>query len=268
MEDLDERSESPSSPGTVYENLCTICDKPSKYRCPKCSTFSCSLECVKVHKDESGCDGVRDKTAYVPIEEFHERHLLSDYHFLENIGRTIDNAQRSKKKFGLMHYLPHNLYRLQKAARERKIDLHILPLMFARRKASTTFLRYNDRRIFWKLEWKFPQCDFTSCDDRVDEDMLLGACLDKYLLPESIDIAGNKLMYYQSLGHKGVSVFLKKESSAANENKYVLLNQNKSLKRNFRGKKIIEFPTLLVVPNIHISCYIESSPNDEIKDID
>ncbi|GBM63722.1 hypothetical protein AVEN_95526-1, partial [Araneus ventricosus] len=49
---------------------------------------------------------------------------------------------------------------------------------------------------------------------------------------------------------------------------YVLLNQNKSLKRNFKGKKIIEYPTLLVVPNIHVSCYLESSIKNEIKDTD
>lgn len=54
---------------------------------------------------------------------------------------------------------------------------------------------------------------------RVDEDMLLGACLDKYLLPESLDTSGNKIIYYQSLGHKGVSVLLKKESSDVNESR-------------------------------------------------
>ncbi|GBL61145.1 Box C/D snoRNA protein 1 [Araneus ventricosus] len=112
MESLDESSGSPSSTGIVYENLCSVCNEPSKYRCPKCSTFSCSLECVKVHKEETACDGVRDKTAFIPLDEFQERHLLSDYHFLENIGRTIDNAQRSKKKFGLMHYLPHEIFKM------------------------------------------------------------------------------------------------------------------------------------------------------------
>ncbi|RXM34322.1 Box C/D snoRNA protein 1 [Acipenser ruthenus] len=36
-----------------------------------------SLPCVKRHKSESGCSGVRDKAAFVPIGEFDEINLLS-----------------------------------------------------------------------------------------------------------------------------------------------------------------------------------------------
>lgn len=60
-----------------FYSPCSSCNAPSKYRCPKCSVFSCSLDCVKAHKVETKCDGIRDKTAFVPIDEFKDRHLLS-----------------------------------------------------------------------------------------------------------------------------------------------------------------------------------------------
>lgn len=36
-----------------------------------------SLSCVKKHKAEMTCNGVRDKTAYVSIQQFTEMNLLS-----------------------------------------------------------------------------------------------------------------------------------------------------------------------------------------------
>ncbi|GFY37831.1 hypothetical protein TNIN_186821 [Trichonephila inaurata madagascariensis] len=248
---------SQSQEKSLYHNLCSTCNEPSKYRCPKCLTLSCSLNCVKAHKEKSGCDGIRDKTAFVPLEEFKDRHLHSDYHFLEDVIRSLDNAQRLKRNFGFMHFLPPNLFRLQSVAKRRKTELRILPVAFARRKASTTYLRYSDGKIFWKLEWVFPLCDLTYSDARVDEEQLLGECLDKYLLIDSEEDFGEKLDYYRALGHKGVSVLIKDERTPANVTRFLELNQNKSLRQNFKGKKIIEFPTLLVVPVIHLSCYLD-----------
>ena len=40
------------------KSLCTIChNEVVKYKCPSCSTRSCSVECVKKHKIESNCSG-------------------------------------------------------------------------------------------------------------------------------------------------------------------------------------------------------------------
>ncbi|KFM57378.1 Box C/D snoRNA protein 1, partial [Stegodyphus mimosarum] len=228
--------------GSVFQSICATCSAPSKYRCPKCSVLSCSLQCVKAHKQEKNCDGIREKTAFVPAEEFKDRHLLSDYHFLEEIGRTVDNANRAKRSHGCFHYLPPNLYRLKMAAKARKTDLQILPMVFSKRKISTTYIRYSDRKIFWRIEWNFPLCNFSCADERIDEEELLGKCLDKYLLPEKSDSLRDKLQYYHSMGHSGVVVLLKKEDSTANDLKYYILKQNKSLKKNFRRKRIIEFP--------------------------
>lgn len=47
----------------------------SKVKVPSLCPFS--LPCVKKHKAELTCNGVRDKTAYVSIQQFTEMNLLS-----------------------------------------------------------------------------------------------------------------------------------------------------------------------------------------------
>ena len=75
--------------------LCEVCsDKEYKYQCPRCEQKTCSLECCRRHKELAECSGQRDKTKYVPKEEFDERSFLSDYRFLEEHARLIDAAAR------------------------------------------------------------------------------------------------------------------------------------------------------------------------------
>lgn len=56
---------------------CFQCGKAAKYCCPKCSTRSCSLPCVKQHKKKEECDGVRNKAAFVSLADFTDLNLLS-----------------------------------------------------------------------------------------------------------------------------------------------------------------------------------------------
>lgn len=58
--------------------VCEECKfNPSKYKCPGCSIRSCSLPCVKAHKQRTGCTGKRNQTQYVPISQFDDNLLLS-----------------------------------------------------------------------------------------------------------------------------------------------------------------------------------------------
>jgi len=82
---------------TVPANLlCEICCLSRRqYKCPRCSVFSCSLECCKRHKVERACDGRRDRTSYVSIQTFSNTTLRNDYHFLEDVLQTKDSAKRT-----------------------------------------------------------------------------------------------------------------------------------------------------------------------------
>ena len=58
---------------------CEICSsKAAIYKCPKCEMVTCSLECSKRHKRlKNFCDGIRDKTKYVPLKKFGYMELVS-----------------------------------------------------------------------------------------------------------------------------------------------------------------------------------------------
>lgn len=58
--------------------LCHICkEKDWKYTCPRCLVHSCCMTCIKRHKLDTDCSGIRDKTSYVPLREYNESNMMS-----------------------------------------------------------------------------------------------------------------------------------------------------------------------------------------------
>lgn len=80
---------------------CETCNAiPHKYTCPGCSVKTCSLPCVRKHKEDTGCTGQRDKTKFVRKDEFTELDFLNDYKFLEESSQIIDSAKRQAEVLG------------------------------------------------------------------------------------------------------------------------------------------------------------------------
>ena len=81
-----------------YSRKCELCNENlSKYKCPRCFVETCSLQCVKQHKIDNNCSGVRDQAAFVDMKKFNDRHLLNglyEYRFLHD-----------HKKFATMLYM-------------------------------------------------------------------------------------------------------------------------------------------------------------------
>ncbi|CAK6971376.1 box C/D snoRNA protein 1 isoform X2 [Scomber scombrus] len=117
---------------------CSVCgSEEAKYRCPACLTHSCSLLCVKKHKGDSGCSGVRNKTAFVTLSLFDEMTLLNDYRFLEDTGRFADGANRDN-----LIRTPRSTLKTKKLAsnaRKMNITLRFLPITFTKSKENSTF---------------------------------------------------------------------------------------------------------------------------------
>ncbi|KZT74289.1 hypothetical protein DAEQUDRAFT_640414, partial [Daedalea quercina L-15889] len=69
--------------------ICAVCRaKPAIYTCPRCIMRTCSMPCSNRHKTlGDGCSGVRNKAAYVPMNEYGYMSLMNDYTFLEEMGR-------------------------------------------------------------------------------------------------------------------------------------------------------------------------------------
>ncbi|CAD5123048.1 DgyrCDS11429 [Dimorphilus gyrociliatus] len=121
---------------------CEVCnEKQSKYTCPKCSVRTCSLECVKQHKKAVDCDGKRDKTAYLSLDKFNDNVLYSDYYFLEDVNRAVENSERGPRHSNRLK-LPEKRERLCKNAKKIGVTLEFLPKGMAKNRRNKSF--YNN----------------------------------------------------------------------------------------------------------------------------
>lgn len=90
----------PSSASASAPAPCSLCSIPSKYTCPGCGARTCSLQCSKSHKANSGCSGERNKVAYVPMKEYTWGSMMNDYVFLEEMGRRAGEVGKEIVKGG------------------------------------------------------------------------------------------------------------------------------------------------------------------------
>jgi hypothetical protein len=57
-------------------NMCETCKvEKYKYKCPACQFKSCSLKCIKLHKEKLNCTGERDPTKFVKKKQYSELNL-------------------------------------------------------------------------------------------------------------------------------------------------------------------------------------------------
>ncbi|KAJ3723298.1 hypothetical protein C8R42DRAFT_539567, partial [Lentinula raphanica] len=68
--------------------LCKICNaRYAIYTCPRCKIKTCSLPCSSNHKSSTGCSGERNKVEFVNMRDYSWGTLMSDYTYLEDVGR-------------------------------------------------------------------------------------------------------------------------------------------------------------------------------------
>lgn len=157
---------------------CMICHlNPKVYKCPRCSILTCSLACCLSHKKSMECTGQRDRTEYVPVKEFRESNLRSDYHFLEDVLQTKRRAKLlfhkekssrinknlkdpassdliSHTKTYISQHVPA-VKKIIKAALARNINLLILSPGMTKRKVNTTYYQQNVDICFWRIHVVF-----------------------------------------------------------------------------------------------------------------
>ncbi|CAH2310415.1 Hypothetical predicted protein [Pelobates cultripes] len=232
-----------SPPSLTSCEACGVSE--AKYRCPRCLRYSCSLQCVKQHKMDSSCNGVRDKTEFVTIGKFNEMHLLSDYRFLEDAGRLVDCAARDR----LLPRQTSNKFLnfMKNRARKHSIDLKILPIGFAKRKMNSTYFHKKEQRFYWHVKFQFPQSEAEYTEKGVPDNKILHKILERYIDPtESDPVIRQRLQIYTS-SPSGVKVFMVLDQKKLGLGRYVELDLQKSLLDNLHNKTVIEFPTLCVV---------------------
>ncbi|XP_071736107.1 uncharacterized protein [Rutidosis leptorrhynchoides] len=158
-----------------------------KYKCPGCTLRSCSLTCVKAHKQRTGCTGKRQQqTEFVPLSKFDDNILLSDYNMLEDVKRIADSAKRRRVQLCGNYFgvgIPYSLRNLHNAAWNRRIRLFFLPSGMSKRETNQTTFNRKWKTISWTIEWCFHSNDIKLIDHKVNEKSNLHSVIQKHLKP-------------------------------------------------------------------------------------
>lgn len=220
----------------------------AKYTCPKCELKTCCLNCLNIHKKELNCDGIRDKTKYIPIKKITESDLMKDYAFLENCTNYTAARKHDKiKRFTAYNRsLPVNLSKLKAAANDRNIKLNFLLQNFEKHNKNTTHYDWKSKVIYWRIEWRFINAN--NCervDERCDENETITNLIQKYFQINNSD--NSALEYYQSKGLANVRILLKAEGIRFCRQRYHAMDLNKTLNDNLQRCTIVEYPVMYVI---------------------
>lgn len=166
----------------LLTSLCTICRVEAPiYKCPRCGTRTCSLSCVKKHKNWSSCNGERDPTVFITLDKLKtDAGIDHDYNFLTKIERSVERAERvlredrdilpqkdtepprKKTRFnkgqsrgrttvgdGSRQWNRGAIQRM----RELRIRVSSVPYGMTRSKENKTTWNNRTRTINWQVEW-------------------------------------------------------------------------------------------------------------------
>ncbi|KAM6571799.1 hypothetical protein CsatA_015879 [Cannabis sativa] len=225
--------------------LCEECKlNDSKYKCPGCSIRSCSLPCVKAHKQRTGCTGKRDRTQFVPISQFDDNQLISDYNLLEEVKRASDSAQRMRKK--LCKYnnyrLPFFLRSVRSAAASRRTKILFLPGGMVKREKNQTTYDKRKKCIYWTIEWQFHSTDVVLLDHGIDENMNISSIIRNHLKPGPWN---HQLKRFCDEDPKNLKFFIRKYQKGPISPFYEL-DFKVPLRQQLTNKVILEYPVIYV----------------------
>ncbi|GLJ52472.1 hypothetical protein SUGI_1116170 [Cryptomeria japonica] len=232
--------------------ICEECrENPFKYKCPGCGLRSCSLPCVKAHKLRTRCTGKRNRTQYVPLSQFDENWLVSDYNLLEEILRMTEAAKRTRAGADdsrSARFMRGGKSRLNIQAKNRNINLLLQPKGMLKNKINRSYYDKFRKCICWTVEWQFHSTDVTYIDHRMDEHASLQSILEKHLtIGPGNPVIRHKLRHFCNNPIESLKLLLKKEYMEGDRKVYFDLNIMEPLRSQLAWKTIIEYPVILVV---------------------
>ncbi|GJQ14440.1 hypothetical protein GpartN1_g6231.t1 [Galdieria partita] len=248
---------------TLQDN-CQVCclDKNkdaanlAKYKCPSCGTRTCSLICVKTHKEQTGCDGKRQKIQFVPMTQYTEETFLNDYTFLEQVHRASSAAtvqlQRWKDEQKSWFHVQKKNKVLERKAKQSNISVCFLPRVFTKAKLNQSVYSFKNGCIFWSLRLIFPHLKLAWQVTRVDENEPLKEVLQNIFQPKPSLSRNRKLSQllrtYSQYKVEQMQVYLVSEKRRDLDHKtFERCDMTFSLKQILQGKIVVEFPTVAVL---------------------
>lgn len=231
------------------KKLCQECKKAEwKYKCPRCELRSCGLACVKSHKLRTDCSGKRDRTAFVPLSEFCDNVLVSDYNLLEEMLRQTESAKRARSTLGLPKNEMHPAMKaLQHQAKMRDTTLMYWPHGMSKRKSNSTFFDRKRKCIFWRIEWIFEGTEIRLLNARADENSTLQSLLAKHLESRADNAPTiTELRHFCRREITDLNLYFQKEPCEGNKKVFYELDMEDTIQSQLAHKTVFEYPVIHV----------------------
>lgn len=222
--------------------LCQVCGRnDAKYVCPACKMQTCSLDCVKRHKEETKCTGVKPKTGFIPLSEMDEATLVRDCRLLDTVVNKASfikaqNTQSAPKKSN--KWQKH----LSNTCIDRGITVRFMPSASSRAKGNKTRYDATQKRVFWTLNWRFRSADrkleYERLIDMIDENATLRDTLMSVIQTSPND-------FVSGLNIDDVEILLVAEGAKGGGHYQV--EKEYTIQESLFAKTIIEYPIFDVV---------------------
>jgi hypothetical protein len=255
---------------------CEICkEQDFKYKCPACSLKTCSLKCCQSHKQLNSCTGQRDKTKFVKLQEFSERELMSDYNFLEEQSRLVDNTQRDilKRKYDItssMDYLKHLAFK------QSKTVLQFMPRHSTKRLANRTRFDKMTKIISWHVELRFALGQVYSLNDLCSSKMKLSEVLCNFykenefnLFLDDQPLHGLQVEFKKLTEgeESGLNILYEMRNFTLKCKYYLKFNLDRMLEENLFKKTVIEYPVFHVVLSKDLEKFNIKKEEEIVKEV-
>lgn len=178
-----------------------------------------------------------------------DKDFMSDYCFLEECTRYVADRKRDKIKTYTAYNkrLPAVQFKIRQAAMERGTKLKFLLSNFTRNAANTSCYDRGDNIIRWRIEWIYPNAEnYRIVDEKCSENEKVNDLAAKHF-DSSLETDKKALVYYQSQGVGNLTFLLKAEGIKKCKNRFYELDASRTLKENFNGKTLVEYPVIYVV---------------------
>lgn len=271
-------------------SMCEICcSLEYKYKCPGCGTKTCSLGCVRIHKEQKSCNGKRKVTEFVKLTDYNGKILLDDMNLLEDTTRKlkctgstsssqeVSNLTSPPDRYASVRCSGMVLAKLVKSAAIRNIDLKLAPFMTVRRKANSTYCNARNvhkvskfTKMYWHIRWVFDVHQYE--EKSVTETIPMSSLIERFSSVPAKEDAGDstmdRVLFYSAMKNSNFS--LQGNSEAQTDTKGIIgmvaehkkqvnsiyvFNPDLSLRENLTGKTVVEHPILLLISEGQLSKY-------------
>ena len=249
---------------------CEMCkEKEFKYTCPRCLIKTCSVNCVKAHKNKFTCTGLKDKfKANTNLKEYKDADFFRDIRYINDTINSINSSNKAvfemnneeqlyEKDFAKQH---RNLKRIAK--KFNGINYHKSPIAMQRYKENKSYSNSYLKKIFWTIKFIFvneEKSEHLFNDIQFDDETVSLYDIILYLNQNKKDVNPkllstisdqkwfNKVKFLYKMNTESLDVFDQRKYLKRENYFYEICDINMKLREILKGKDVYEYPEFYII---------------------